>query len=65
MTICAEASSEMSVMRNGLVRELATNDIPARPPASVGTGKVPVLVAEKDSLEAYRALKGPTRAAER
>lgn len=55
----------MSVMRNGLVRELATNDIPARPPASVGTGKVPVLVAEKDSLEAYRALKGPTRAAER
>ena len=44
-----------------IASELATNDVNVRQLASVGPGRVLVLVDEDDALDAYRALEGLSR----
>ena len=48
-----------------IASELAMNDVNVRQLASVGPGRVLVLVDENDALEAYRALEGLSRVAKR
>jgi aspartokinase len=63
LTVAMDAEIERSSgVISTIASELATNDVNIRQLASVGPGRVLILIDEKDAMDAYRALEDLSKA---